>query len=255
LARRLAPRTDIIVAVGGDGTINEVVNGMAQAAEPEQVGEDRRPACRLGIVPAGTVNVVALELKLPFKAEDACRVIAGGHTRALDLGKVNDRRFVLMTGAGIDALTIQHLDPRLKKRLRSLAFVGTGLTEGLSHQQPEFVVTIDGAQYRATFFVASNFRYYAGHLAMAPKADPADGLLDMMLFHGTTKQSLLTFWWRLLARTHVRWRNVTCVQAARAELSPLSEEEPVWLQADGEIVGKLPAVVEIEPAAIEVLVP
>jgi diacylglycerol kinase (ATP) len=255
LARELAPVADIIVAVGGDGTINEVVSGMAEAGDVATASGRDRPACRLGIVPAGTINVVALELGLPFRLEDACSLIAAGNTLALDVGKVNDRRFVLMTGAGIDAVTIRNIDLRLKRRLRSLAFVGTGLTKGLAHPHPQFLVTTDDTAHRATFAVAGNFRYYAAHVTMTPHADPTDGLLDILLFHGTTKRSILAFWAAVAFRLHERSRNVTCLRTQRAELSLLDNDQPIWLQADGEVVGRLPATVEIEPAAVQVIVP
>jgi len=129
IARRCAPETDVIVAVGGDGTINEVANGMVEAMGGGSA-TGRRPA--LGIVPAGTVNVLALELGLPFQVERACNVIAGGKTVSLDLGRVNDRGFLLMMGAGIDALTVRNLDLRTKRRFKELAFVGTGLRFGLA---------------------------------------------------------------------------------------------------------------------------
>ena len=134
LARELAPSTDIIVAVGGDGTINEVVTGMTEAGDAAVAAGTAglaSPPAAWAYVPAGTINVVALELKLPFKLQDACAVIAAGKTMALDVGKVNDRRFVLMTGAGIDAVTIRNLDPRLK----TTATV-TGLFRHGSHQGP-----------------------------------------------------------------------------------------------------------------------
>ncbi len=201
-------------------------------------------------MPAGTVNVVARELKIPFDLQKACAVIAAGKTRPLDLGKVNQRRFVLMTGAGIDAVTIRNLDPRLKRRLRSLAFLGTGLTKGLAQAHPEFLVTVDGDVHRATFFVAGNFRYYAAHVTVTPTADPTDGQLDIMLFRGTTKRSILGFWVGVLFRAHTRAGNVTCLRAQRAELTPLDDIAPVWIQADGEMVGQLPATVEIEPRAL-----
>ncbi len=249
LACELAPQSNVVVAVGGDGTINEVVTGMLEATG------DTPGLCRLGIVPLGTVNVVARELELPFRTKEACAVIAAGKSMPLDVGKVNDRRFVLMTGAGIDAVTIRNIDLRVKRWLRSLAFAGTGLTKGLTHQHPEFEVTVDDTTHRATFFVAGNFHYYAAHLSMTPGADPTDGLLDMMLFHGTNKRSVLAFWARVLLRKHVHGDKVTCLRARRAELRPLGDSETVWLQADGEIVGQLPATVEITPAVIEVLVP
>ena len=194
IAGRVACEVDVVVAIGGDGTINEVVNGMAScdAAEARRgrAPADRAPSAsrkaKLGIVPAGTVNVLALELGLPFQVERACKAIAEGKTISLDVGRVNDRGFVLMTGAGIDALTVRNIDPRAKKRFKELAFVGTGLRYGLAADPPAFVVRTEGEEYTATFFVASNCRYYAGHLGVTPDADPTDGLLDLLIFTGTT---------------------------------------------------------------------
>ena len=161
IAGRIACEVDVVVAIGGDGTINEVVNGMAACDAPEcatgAVGPaEGRPAAgdpaagevvrkaKLGIVPAGTVNVLALELGLPFQVERACNAIAEGKTISLDVGRVNDRGFVLMTGAGIDALTVRNIDPRQKKRFKELAFVGTGLRWGLAADPPAFVVRTEG---------------------------------------------------------------------------------------------------------------
>jgi diacylglycerol kinase family enzyme len=269
LAGRLAPQSDVIVAVGGDGTINEIVNGMAAAGvigtagvsprvAPQAAPEATLPSghrCLLGVVPAGTVNVFAVELGLPRVVGQACAVIAAGRTRSLDLGKVNGHRFTLMAGAGIDALTVRNIDPRAKKRFRELAFVGAGLTKGLTGRPPEFLVRVDDNEYHSTFFVAGNCRYYTSRLSMTPDADPADGILDLMLFAGTTRASLLAFWAAIPTGLHVRNPDATWLRATRAELLPLRDDDTVWVQTDGEPAGRLPAVVEIESHALEVLVP
>jgi YegS/Rv2252/BmrU family lipid kinase len=246
IARRFTSEVDIIVAVGGDGTINEVVNGIAGAGGGKAT---------LGIVPAGTVNVLALELGLPFQVERACNVIAGGKTISLDLGNVNERGFVLMMGAGIDALTVRNVDPRAKRRFRELAFFGTGLKTGFAAQPPAFVVRAGGNEYTATFFVAGNTRYYAGRLGITPTADPTDGVLDLLIFTGTTRSSLAVFWLGVPSGLHLRNPNVTYLRAERAELIPLDDKEIVWLQTDGELAGRLPATVKIDAHALEVLVP
>ena len=268
VARRCAAAADVIVAVGGDGTINEVVNGMAQgvadAAAAEGAGSTAAPAgsataggrrAALGIVPAGTVNVFALELGLPSQIERACEVIAHGKTRLLDLGRANERRFTLMVGAGVDALTIRDIDLRAKRRFKELAFVGTGIRSGLAADPPPFLVRAGGREYEATFFVAGNCHYYAAHLSMTPGADPTDGLLDLLIFTGTTRASLAVMWLELPAGLHVRNANVVCMRAERAEVLPLGDPETVWFQTDGEVAGHLPVQVEIDAHALEVLVP
>jgi diacylglycerol kinase (ATP) len=255
IAERIACQVDVVVAIGGDGTINEVVNGMATRAGALPTAESACPKAKLGIVPAGTVNVLALELGLPFQVERACNAIAEGKTVSLDVGQVNDRGFVLMTGAGIDALTVRNVDPRQKRRFRELAFLGTGLRWGLAADPPAFVVRAGGEEYTATFFVASNCRYYAGHLGITPHADPTDGLLDLLIFTGTTRSSLAVFWLGVPSGLHMRSPNVKHLRAARAELIPLSDKETVYFQTDGELAGKLPAVVKIDAHALEVVVP
>lgn len=245
IAGSLADEVDVIVAIGGDGTINEVVNGMLCG---------RRKAT-LGIVPTGTVNVLAQELGLPFQVERACNVIAEGKTILLDVGRVNDRGFVLMTGAGIDALTVRNIDLRAKKRFRELAFLATGLRWGLAADPPAFVVRAAGEEHTATFFVASNCRNYAGHLGVTPDADPTDGLLDLLIFTGTTRYSLAVFWLGVPSGLHLKSPNVKYIRAEKAELIPLSEKEIVWFQTDGELAGRLPATVKIDAHVLEVLVP
>jgi len=270
IARRLTPSVDILVAVGGDGTVNEVANGMAGAAvpcaAPPEAGTARALGCsdspsvtqrkaRLGIVPAGTVNVLALELGLPFQVEQACAVIAGGKTVSMDLGEAGGRGFVLMAGAGIDALTVRHVDPRAKRRYRELAFIGSGLRHGFAVRQPEFFVRVNGREYRVTFFIAANSRYYAGRLSIARSADPTDGLLDLVLFTGTSRPSLAVFWLGIPAGLHLRGRDVTYLRASEADLVPADDRETIWLQTDGELAGRLPAKVKVYPHALEVLVP
>jgi diacylglycerol kinase (ATP) len=252
LAERFAPHADIVVAIGGDGTVNEVTNGMARARDNASPGV-RQP--QLGIVPAGTVNVLALELGLPFQVERACGVIAGGKTMSLDQGKVNGLRFLLMMGAGIDALTVLKIDLQAKRRFRELAFVGTGVREGLARRSPVFLVRTNGQEYRGTFMVAGNSRYYGGRFGVTSMADPTDGILDLVIYTGTSRPGLAGFWLGVPSGLHLRSKHTIYLHTTKAEVLPLDDSEPVYFQTDGELAGRLPATVEIEPHAIEVLVP
>ena len=243
LASELAPASDILVAVGGDGTINEVVNGMAGSK------------ARLGIVPAGTVNVLALELGLPFQVERACGVIAAGSTLSMDVGLVNSRRFILMMGAGIDALTIRNIDPKAKKRFRELAFLSTGLRQGFARPPQPFIARINGQEHMVTFLVAGNSRYYGGRFGITTDADPTDGLLDILMFKGTSIASLGVFWLGVPTGLHLHNRDVTYVRTESAQVLPLDDKKVVWYQTDGELAGSLPATLGIDYHALEILVP
>jgi YegS/Rv2252/BmrU family lipid kinase len=252
LAEQNAPEVDIVVAIGGDGTINEVTNGMARARDKSGPG---RWQPMLGIVPAGTVNVLALELGIPFQVERACAVIAGDKTLSLDQGKVNGRRFMLMMGAGIDALTVRNVDLTAKRRFKELAFVTKGMSLGFAHRHPVFVVRVNGEEHIATFMVAGNSRWYAGRFGVTPMADPTDGVLDLVLYTGLDRPGLAAFWLGVPSGLHLRAKKTLYLHATKAEIFPVSNDEPIWFQTDGELAGRLPAYLEVEPHAIEVLVP
>jgi len=242
-AAALLSQVDAVVAVGGDGTINEVANALAGSEVP------------LGIVPAGTINVLAQELGLPFAVEEACRVIAAGRQRRLDLGWVAGRHFVLMCGAGLDALTIRRVDPQAKRRFREAAFLWAGVRAFLHEPPPAFVVRTEGELFRATFVVVANCRYYGGRFGIATRADPGDGLLDVVSFAGRGFARNALFWLSTPLGLHLRHPGVTYRRARRVELIPEHPQDVVWLQTDGEAAGRLPAVAEIRPGALRVLVP
>jgi YegS/Rv2252/BmrU family lipid kinase len=243
LACAFAGNADIVVAVGGDGTVNEIANGLA--CSPTS----------LGIVPAGTVNVLALELGLPFQVERACNVIAEGRTIAMDLGKANGRRFVLMTGIGVDALTVRNVDPRAKRMFRELAFLSTGLRLGFTTHPTPFLVRANGEEHTAIFAVIGNSRYYAGRLGMTSSADPTDGVLDLIMFTGRSRAALASFWLGVPSGLHMRHPETVYVLTEKAEITPIEKEDVVWFQTDGELAGRIPVTVDVEPHALNVLVP
>jgi diacylglycerol kinase (ATP) len=243
VADRLADEVDAIVAIGGDGTVNEVVNALPGRNIP------------LGIVPMGTVNVLALELGLPFDLEEACEVIARGFTVPFDLGVVDGRSFVIHTGAGLDALTIRRLDSRAKRRYREAAFVWTGLRAFLDQEQPEFPVIIDGEEHRANFVVVGNCRYYGGRFGITNRADPADGELDVVLFRGDGFLETALFWLAVPIGLHLRHPATRYLRGRRVVLGPPEGGRDVWFQTDGELAGRLPATVESRPQAVRIFVP
>lgn len=242
IAEEFAARVDAVVAVGGDGTVNEVINGLAGRDVP------------LGIVPAGTVNVLALELGLPFNVEKACETIARGRTTTLDLGRVDGRRFILMVGVGLDALTIRELDPRAKRRYRELAFVWTGLRSYLRHPPLEFSLLVDGERHTATYAVVGNCRYYGGRFGVTTRADPTDGVFDILLHRDRGFARTAAFWAGMPLGLHVRHPDVTYLRGRHVILEG-PRDGNVWFQTDGELAGRLPAVVDIEEKALRVFVP
>ena len=241
-AARLAQVTDALVVVGGDGTINEVVNGLKGIQIP------------LGIIPSGSVNVLSLELGLPRLVEKACAVVAAGRTRDLDVGVVNGRRFTLMVGVGFDALTVKNLDLTAKRRYGEAAFVATALRPHVRREGPDFVVRVGRRRFIANFAVAANTHYYGGRFGVARRARPDDGLLDVVAFRDRSFVGQISFWMGALAGWAGLHPSAAETRADRLDFVPYGDGEPVWYQVDGELAGQLPAEVEVDPSALSVFV-
>jgi diacylglycerol kinase (ATP) len=243
LADELLAKSDAIAVLGGDGTVNEVIQSMSGTGVP------------LGIIPGGTVNVLAIELGLPFAVEEACDIIAAGRRTTMDLGSLNGRRFALHAGAGLDAMTVREVRGDAKRRFRELAFVAAGLSAIHDHPQPPFRVIVDGREHYATFAVVANCRTYAGRrLRMAPEADPADGVFDVVLFRGWGFADTAAFWLGLTVGTHPFHPGTETTRGRCVRMEPLGDRDVIWLQTDGEPAGRAPSVARLEPGALDVFV-
>ncbi len=256
-ARRLAAEAvgegfAVVVAAGGDGTINEVLNGIGDAP-------DGFARARLGVLPLGTVNVFARELSLPTQFEKAWRVIREGHETVIDLPRVDDaahgasRRlyFAQLAGAGLDARAIELVNWPLKKRIGPLAYVWAGLQ---ALREPPVRITVSGGSEPVTggLVLIGNGRLYGGSYRIFPKADLRDGLLDVAVFPRVTWLTLARCGPQLLLRGSVPSSAAKHFSAATVRLSA---DATVSFEADGELVGKLPATFAVEESRLRVLVP
>ena len=240
-----------IIAAGGDGTANEVVNGIADV--PHGL-----TSVRLGLVPLGTINVFARELGLPRDPVGAARTLAGGSEMAVDLGLVEfgatgrteRRHFLQLAGAGLDARAVELVSWELKKKAGPLAYIAAGL-KAMREEQP--VIKVEGGRTVSGHLVLlGNGRYYGGSFEFFPKASLRDGLLDVCVLPkvsmwqglktllGIATGQALRFW----PRQHFRAPSIT-----------LSSPSRVGLQLDGEFAGDLPARFSVLPQALRVIVP
>lgn len=240
LARRAAEKGIPRLAVaGGDGTVNEVINGIAESGT------------ELAVIPTGTANVLAMELDIPLDVGEACRLAARGDSTSVDLGIAGERYFALMAGIGFDALVIKNLNPVLKKSIRRAAFPVTGLLTFLKKELPLLSVRWGRRHSDGYFVIAANSRYYGGKFGPTPQASMTDGLLDICILKGNSLQEMINFWVAALKKEqldeplaqHFRSREirVTCPSGA-----------PVPVQTDGEVVGELPIRVAIVPGGLKV---
>ena len=235
----------LVVAAGGDGTVNEVLNGISKGAT-------------LGILPLGTANVLARELGLPLKPEDACERILTGTALRVDVGVATDgegteRRFACMAGIGFDADVVREVTPRLKRYLRSLAFPLVALKVYLRGDQPDLQI-VDGDTTRvAQFAVVANGQYYGGEFEMAEDASLTSGALQVVLVEKVGLLMRPDILARILAKSPLDRAMRSFASQGVLAKSPAARGARVPVQIDGEVWGSLPMSFRIEPAAIKVI--
>jgi YegS/Rv2252/BmrU family lipid kinase len=243
---------DTIVAAGGDGTLNEVLNGIGDVPG----GFDRS---RLGVLPLGTVNVFARELGLPLRLEEAWQVIRNGRETLIDLPRVEyqngqkreHRYFAQLAGAGLDARAIELVKWQIKKMVGPLAYVFAGFHALLG---PPAKIEVSGHNgcTSAGLVMIGNGRLYGGEFRLFPKADLRDGLLEICILPRVTWYTLGRCTPRLLLRKTLPASVAEMVQAPSVTLK---SDTPVPLQVDGEMIGHLPATFTIEKSRLRVVAP
>lgn len=248
IARSAVDRgADLILVAGGDGTINEVVNGMVNSDVP------------LGILPAGTANVLANELGIGNAMERAAATLAETVQERVALGMISNdangsqRHFLLMAGAGLDADIVFNLNPRVKEAIGKVAYWVGGFSK-IGRRIPEFTVQADGREYRASFALLSRVRNYGGDLEIAPSISLLDDEFEMVLFEGESSLGFLKYMLAVVVHQQKSMRGITILRTRQAVfLAP--EDAGIHLQVDGEYAGLAPARVEIVPSALTLLVP
>ncbi len=247
---------DALLVAGGDGTVNEVINGLMTA--PGASGP-----LPLGLVPLGTQNVLASEIGLP--ATDDLNAVAAllraGKTRRLDLGQAGTRYFVLMAGFGFDAVVVREVLGPVKDLIGPAAYAFATLGALAKYRSTAITLTLDGETVRAEAFlvVAANAASYAyRQIKLAPFAAPDDGWLDICVFErpriglGMDRVGFASQMVSVLARRHLRDPSI---RYYRARTITLSSDPPISGQLDGETFGETPVTIRIIPSALSVFVP
>ena len=243
-----AHNIDLVIASGGDGTINEVVNGLAHSRVP------------LFILPAGTANVLAKELNLPWDVREAARFLTGSTLRRIALGAaVSDqdpqalRYFISLAGAGTDGMMVYSVNPALKRLSGQLAYWATGAVLPFRYRFPYLQVRSDESDAQGSLVVIGRTRHYGGPAMITSEADLFEDSFEIGVFE-------VGFWggMRLLPAVmrgtlHGK-RGVRFWKTQRVRCEPLSSE-PIYAQVDGEGIGRLPVEFRIVPNALTLVVP
>jgi len=231
---------DLVVACGGDGTVNEVVGGMAGARVP------------LMVIPAGTANVLANELGLPLDWVEAAGLLRTGRIRRIALGRVGSRPFILMAGIGVDAAVVGSVHAGLKALLGQGAFWIASLRQLLSYPFTPFEVQAAGESRQATFAVIARAKNYGGGFQIAGQADLFSEDFQVCLFQDGNRWRFPRYFWNVILRRHHRLPDV---HQFRTPSVLVEGSREIGVQVDGELIGRLPQSVTIQTDALSLVIP
>ena len=241
-----------IVAAGGDGTVNEVVNGLAGTA------------VALGILPVGSMNVFAAQLGLPKTLKECWDVIRAGQTREIDLAEarpsIAGRRdafpgrahaFVQLAGVGLDAQVVQATSREFKRDFGPLSYL-ISAAQIAARKPPRLLINHNGNAIEGSFVLIGNGRYYGGPFPVFPNARIDDQLLDVLVFRKVGYLDIVRYMNGVLFGTHM---DLPDVISFRAEQLTVTSEEPVPVEVDGEVIGEAPVTFGFHPKRLRVLAP
>jgi len=268
---------DIIISYGGDGTLNEVIQGVAGSKTP------------LAVWPGGTANVVARELRVPFDIVGLAEMISAGKTHRIALGLAkagseftgngaerhrNDlteisrpsvesgaldsargspgRYFVMMAGIGLDASIARSVNHNLKRRAGELAYWLSGLKHLFQWRAEPFTIEVDGRVYEAAFALVGNGKGYGGGMMMTPGAKLDQPWFEIYILPPLSSNFAYLRALGACMRGKPEIEGVSLIRGTRVKAN--SNREP-WVEADGELLGPLPMTFEVVPDALSIIVP
>ncbi|MFM8829690.1 MAG: diacylglycerol/lipid kinase family protein [Spartobacteria bacterium] len=232
---------EVIIAAGGDGTLNEVVNGIGGA-----------PVC-LGILPVGTMNVFATELGIPQgNLERAWDVIEHGKVVEVDLPQANDTHFIQLAGVGLDAEVVRKTTADSKKALGPLSYLLT-LVQVAAHKPSRVMLEAEGGRIsEGSFALIGNGRLYGGPFPVFQRASLFDGLLDVLVFQNQSHWDVVRYFQAIAFGTHPQLPDVEYFQTSSLRVT---SEGDVPVELDGEVAGILPCLFSVSPQKLRVLAP
>ncbi|MEH6948488.1 diacylglycerol kinase [Peribacillus sp. Hz7] len=235
---------DVVIAAGGDGTIYEVVNGLARA--------EKRP--KLGIIPTGTTNDFARALHLPKSIEGAADIIADGHTMPIDIGKMNDKYFINIAGGGRLTELTYEVPSKLKTMLGQLAYYIKGIEMLPSFKASEVTIEYDGKLFEGEImlFLVANTNSVGGFEKLAPDASLNDGMFTLLILKKANLADFVRIVTLAIRGEHVHDKNVIYVKANRIKVTT---KEKMMLNLDGEFGGVTPAEFVNQYRHFEVFIP
>lgn len=238
---------ETLVVVGGDGTINDVIQALAS--------DDR---AQLGVIPMGTANVLARVLDIPrHDPARAAQIAVHGLEQRIDLGYTGERWFALVAGIGFDGAVTKAVSRRIKRRIGEWAYVLAAARVAMSYPRCHVTLTLDERtplEFDAYLILIANGGQYAGHYRLGPQVSPSDGLLDV--FVCTHRRPLVRGMASdAFALVRNRFHTATGVHHFQARSISLTSDKTMPVELDGDPTGQLPLAVQVVPAALRMRVP
>ena len=236
---------DLVIAAGGDGTLYEVINGLAPY--------ENRPT--LGIIPAGTTNDFARALGIPRDFKKAATIIGEQHSKAIDIGRFNNKYFINIAGGGTFTELTYEVPSKLKTILGQLAYYVRGL-EKLPFLKPiHITIESEGQRFEeeAMLFLFANSNSVGGFEKLAPMADLSDGLADVIIMKKTTLAEFVRIATLALKGDHLNDPHIVHFKASKLKIHSKSND-PVLINLDGELGGVLPGEFEVLPRHLNVII-
>lgn len=231
---------ETVIAVGGDGTVNEVVNGLAGSST------------RLLVVPHGTGNVFSAELGLPKSVEECLALLTSGDTIPVRLGKAGERYFLLLASAGFDAEVVERMSSRGKNVLGIGAYLASGCRHLLREQPSLWLQLPERERMEAQAVIICRGRKYGGGVVMAPSGNLAGNTLQVIALRRLGRPAIVRFVWNVLRGKHAASPDVLIRETSAVFVRSTI---PSAAQVDGEYIGPLPVRFEMADVSVRIVVP
>jgi diacylglycerol kinase (ATP) len=230
----------MIIAAGGDGTINEIINGMAGSDIP------------LAILPLGTTNVLARELDIPCDVRGALQRALTGHPKSVSLGRIEgaefSRYFCLMAGIGFDGRAVHGVNASLKKLSGKAAYILSGVKNFLLYAPDNIPLSIDGSRYQCSTAVIGKSRKYGGNFEVTPDATLLEPVLYACIFQGSKRADLLRYVFGVVRRRHLSYHDVGYLKSESIEIYGNAH-----IQVDGDYLGVAPARISVVKDVMKII--
>jgi YegS/Rv2252/BmrU family lipid kinase len=237
--------TDLIIVASGDGTINEVINGLCSSSN---FAARKIP---IALVPLGIVNVLAKEIGVPHTIEKAIDLALNGSARKISLGRINGRYFALMAGIGFDGETVLGVKNNIIKKISGKgAHVLSGIKVLKKYKPPLVKIKTPSDELTGYNVVISNARCYGGYFYVTPLASITEPVLDICVFKGKSRKDLFRFIIGVIRNKHMHFRDVSFFRTNDIEITSNGK---VHIQIDGDYFGTLPANIDIVKDAVSLI--